>query len=39
MNMIIERFLSQQFYAKKGARKLNSKEIKEGITRIGTDLT
>ena len=37
--MIMEGFLSQQFYTKKGARKLSSKEIKEEIRLFSTDLT
>ena len=32
-------FLSQQFYTKKGARKLSWKEIKEEIRLFSTNLT
>ena len=39
VNMIMEGFLSQQFYTKKGARKLSWKEIKEEIRLFSTNLT
>ena len=35
----MEGFFSQQFYPKKGAKKLSLKEIKEEIRLFSTDLT